>query len=60
MHFQSEEEEKISEGGGLDNENEDKLNLSVDSVVSKRGRKAIPDQWTGIMRVEGPDMPVQL
>ena len=39
---------------------DDKLNKSLDSVKSKRGRPAIPDQWTGIIRVEEEDVQVEL
>ena len=62
VRFQVEEEEKVPAGPVKEEESEEELNLSADSIVSKRGRKAIPDQWTGIMKVEGPNelVPLQI
>ena len=59
-------EKKIAEGeqyrvksepeGSVDSLDADLLNVSLDSLQSKRGRKRIPDHWTRILVVDN-EMP---
>ena len=36
------------------------LNKSIQSITSKRGRPSIPEQWTGIVKVEPGQQQIQL
>ena len=36
------------------------LNLSLDSIVSKRGRPLIPDQWSGVFKIDSAAAQVEL
>ena len=49
-----EDMEEDKESGG----ERDQLNRSFESTMSKRGRPAIPDQWTGLVLVEPVEQPI--